>query len=63
MPGYNNLWQMKIDSEMSLEENKVIEIVVGDHDIDKDPDCENGCELAQRFEPEEIIQHNNFNEE
>ena len=54
---------MKIDSEMSLEENKVIEIVVGDHDIDKDPDCENGCELAQRFEPEEIIQHNNFNEE
>ena len=48
---------------MSLEENKVIEIVVGDHDIDKDPDCENGCEFAQRFEPEEIIQHKDFNEE
>ena len=48
------------------EGNKVVEVVVGDHDVLKDPDCPNGdlmkdsCVKAQRFKPEEFIPHEEY---
>ena len=39
---------------------QVIEVVIGEYDVLKDPDCSNGCQLAQRFAPDEIILHENF---
>ena len=44
----------------------MIEVVVGDHDVLNDPDCPNGelkkntCVKAQRFKPEEIIPHEDY---
>ena len=42
------------------EGNKVVEVVVGDHDVLQDPDCPNGCVRVQRFVPEEIIRHEDY---
>ena len=45
-------------------ENPVKYVVVGDHDLDKDPDCDNGCPKAQVFRPDgNIIIHENFNDD
>ena len=45
-------------------ENPVKYVIVGDHDLDKDPDCDNGCPKAQVFRPDgNIIIHENFNDD
>lgn len=39
---------------------RIVEVVLGEHDVALDPDCNNGCALAQRFIPNEVIRHENY---
>ena len=39
---------------------QIIEVVIGEYDVLRDPDCPNGCLLAQRFAPAEVILHENY---
>ena len=36
-------------------------IVLDDHDVDRDPDCSNGCKAEQKFRPEEVKIHESYN--
>lgn len=40
---------------------QIVEVVLGEHDLDKDLDC-NGCQLAQRIEvhPEDVLVHEDY---
>ena len=39
---------------------RIVEVVIGEHDVALDPDCNNGCAPAQRFTPNEVIRHENY---
>ena len=44
----------------NFEAQKIVEIVLGEHNVDQDPDCSNGCLPVQRFQPQEIISHPDY---
>lgn len=44
----------------TFEDNQIVEIVVGEHDVARDPDCPNGCFKVQRFKPEQVILHSGY---
>ena len=35
--------------------------MLDDHDVDRDPDCSNGCKAEQKFRPEEVKIHESYN--
>ena len=41
---------------------QISEVVLGDYDLSKDPDCFSTCKLAQRFDirPRDVISHEDY---
>ena len=42
---------------------QIAEVVLGDWDLSKDPDCEDSCKKVQRFKitPNDVLVHENWN--
>ena len=42
---------------------QIAEVVLGDYDLSKDPDCDGPCRKAQRFEitPADVLVHEDWN--
>ena len=46
--------------DTAKETTTIVEVVLGEHDVSKDPDCPKGCKPVQRFAPEQVILHPNY---